>query len=620
MDDNNKILNEQDSPLKFIKRNVNPKRILALLNRGATSLSKEGFEATFRKIDFRVRLMLKLDAYKHRLDIPLKKDLAFQRKASFVFMPKISIVVPLYNTKEKFLVQLLESVINQSYQNYELVLVDASDKIDLTKIINKYKNEKIIYKKLSENNGISENTNAGFSLCTGDYISLLDHDDTLSLNALYENVKAINETGADMLYSDEVVLDENFKKLVSYHFKIKYAPDSLRSNNYITHFLVFKKELFDEVGPFLQKEYDGAQDYDLILRLSEKAKCIHHIPKVLYYWRAHINSTALDMKSKMYAFVAGQKAIQAHLKRLDLKGEVLINKEYPGSYTVKYAIDSKPLVSIIIPNKDHVEDLSKCIKSIFEFGSWDNLEIVIVENNSTTDEIFTYYEELIKTYDNIKIAKYKGEFNFSKICNFGVSNSKGEYILLLNNDIEFIKADAIPSLLQFCQRSDVATVGAKLLYPDNTIQHAGVIVGINSSAGHSHKGLDATSPGDMYRLVTAQNYLGVTGACLMTKRSLYEKNPLNEDIFAVAYNDVDYCLNLYKQGYLSVYTPECLAYHHEGKSRGLDKVLTQSQTKSQERYLREKAAFYDKWSEFFDYNDPYYNPHFTLLYDNYGYK
>ncbi len=604
----------KDNPLKFLKRNLNLNRLTSLVKRGVISFKREGFESTFRKIDFRIKLMTNGDVFKFRSDIPLKKDLKAQREAIFTLMPKISVVVPLYNTPTNFLKEMIESVLNQTYQNFELILVDASDKKDLLPIINSYNSNKIIYKKLLENKSISENTNEGFKIASGDYISLLDHDDVLYENALYENVKAINISNADLLYSDEIVLSADLKKLVQFHFKIDFAPDYLRNLNYITHFLVFKRELFNEVGPFQKKEYNGSQDFDLILRLSEKAKKIYHIPLVLYIWRSHENSTASDMSSKSYAFEAGKRAIEDHLKRLDLKGKVFIGKDN-GSYKIEYDIINNPLVSIIIPNKDHIDDLKKCIESVYKYSGYDNFEIIVVENNSTNEETFNFYKEIEEKYDNLKVIYYKGSFNFSAICNFGVLNSNGEHILLLNNDIEFLKDNAIKELLSYSQRSDVGAVGAKLLYPDNTIQHAGVILGINGSAGHSHKGLKHDTTGDLYRLVTTQNYLAVTGACLMTKRSLYEKFPLNEEIFAVAYNDVDYCLNLYKAGYLNVFTPHCLAFHHESKSRGLDEG-----EKPNLRYEKEKEEFFKKWKEFFNYNDPYYNAHFTLLYENYGYK
>ena len=610
--------NIQDSPLKFVKRNLNIKRITSLASRGVASLKNEGFEATWRKIDFRIKLMTKGDVWKFRSDIPLKRELKAQREAVFPYMPKISIIVPLYNTPEKFLKEMIDSVYNQSYSNWQLVLADASDKDlpHIKKVVDSYGDSRIVYEKLAENKGISENTNKGFALADGDYLALLDHDDVILPNALYENVKAINETGAQVLYSDEITLDGELKHLIQFHFKIDYAPDFLRGVNYITHFLVFERKLFEQVGAYEDATYDGAQDFDLTLRLSEKANKVHHIPKVLYYWRGHAGSTANDMSTKMYAFEAGRKAIQAHLDRIGLKGQVSIQK-YPGSYRTVYEVDGNPQVSIVIPNKDHIEDLSRCIDSIFALGGWDNVQVIVVENNSTEKETFEYYEKITAENSKVQVVYYKGGFNFSAICNFGVQFATGDHILLLNNDVEFVSENFVKEMLSYSQRSDVGAVGAKLYYPDGYLQHAGVIIGINGSAGHSHKGLaDArNNTGDMYRLVTTQNYLAVTGACLMVKTELYKKFPLDEENFAVAYNDVDFCLRLYEAGYLNVFTPYSEGIHYESKSRGLDET-----DKPNLRYEGEKARFAEKWQKYFNYGDPYYNPHFTLLYENYGYK
>ncbi len=604
----------QDSPLKFIKRNLNPKRFPNLAKRGFNSIKNEGFESTAKKIEFRVNLMLKKDTWQIRSDIPLKKELKAQKATTFAYMPKISIVVPLYNTPKKFLMQMVESVEKQSYQNWQLVLVNASG--NYPEIEKKAKKDsRFTYVIMEKNLGIAENTNFGFSHCTGDYIALLDHDDVILPNALFENVKAINEHGADVLYSDEIVLDGDLKQPIQFHFKGDYAPDYLRGVNYITHFLVFSRELFEKVGPYEDKQYDGAQDFDLTLRLTEQAKCVYHIKKVLYYWRGHAGSTANDMSTKMYAFESGRKAISDHLSRIGLKGEVSIQK-WAGSYRVKYDIIGNPLISIIIPNKDNIEDLSRCLESIKEKGGWKNYEIIVVENNSEKPQTFDFYKQAENLYPQLKVVYYKGGFNFSAICNFGAQYATGEHILLLNNDVEFISDDFLVEMLMFSQRSDVGAVGAKLYYPDGTLQHAGVIIGINGSAGHSHKGLiDAkNNGGHMSRLVTAQNYMAVTGACLMVKTNLYKENPLDAENFAVAYNDIDFCLKLFEKGLVNVYTPYAEGIHYESKSRGSDT------DKPNPRYEGEKSRFATKWQKYFNYGDIYYNPHFTLLYENYGYK
>ncbi|MEG0091327.1 MAG: glycosyltransferase, partial [Oscillospiraceae bacterium] len=462
----------QDSPSKFLKRNINLKRIMQLLHRGRESLKEDGFEATWRKVHFRINLMLKKDVWQFRSDLPLKKDLVYQREMLFDYMPKISIVVPLYNTPHTFLHQMIRSVKRQSYTKWELVMVDAGDLWHFHPLLwlGNFFSRKIVYKRLGSNEGIAVNTTQGLKLCTGDYYALLDHDDVILPNALYENVIAINHAKADMLYSDEITLDGRLKHLIQFHFKVDYAPDFLRSVNYITHFLVFKRELFLAAGAYLSKEYDGAQDYDLILRLSEKATKIHHIPKVLYYWRGHKGSTASDMSTKQYAFEAGRKAIAAHIERLGMPGEVSIQR-WPGSYRIKYEIIGKPLVSVIIPSKDNVFDLERCLSSLYQKKGWDNTEVIIVENNSADKRTFEYYELAKQKYDNLRVIYYEGtgEFNFSAICNFGEDYARGSHILLLNNDIEILGDNFITEMLMYSQRKDVGAVGAKLYYPDNTI-------------------------------------------------------------------------------------------------------------------------------------------------------
>lgn len=607
----------QDSPSGFIKRNLKLQRIKVLIARGRKSLKEDGFEATCRKVQFRINLMLKKDVWQFRSDIPLKKEIDYQKEMLFDYMPKISIVVPLYNTPYRFLRQMVRSVKRQSYDNWELVMVSAGSfwRVHPLLRIQSWISPRIVYKCLKENKGISGNTNEAFKLCTGDYYALLDHDDVILPNALYDNVVGINHEKADMLYCDEITLDAKLKHLVQFHFKVDYAPDFLRSVNYITHFLVFKRELFEQVGGYLDSEYDGAQDYDLILRLSEKAQSICHIQKVLYYWRAHKGSTASDMSAKSYAFEAGRKAIKAHLDRIGLKGEVA-TQQWPGSYRVRYEIEGEPLVSVVMPNKDNILDLDRCLKSLYEKAGWSRFEVIIVENNSEDKRTEAYYDLAKQKYDNLRVIYYKGVFNFSAVCNYGEDFARGDHVLLLNNDVEILSDNFITEMLMFSQREEVGAVGAKLYYPDNTIQHAGVIIGINGSAGHSHKGLQWDTTGDMYRLVTAQNYMAVTGACLMVKRKLYDANLLDERNFAIAYNDIDFCLRLYEQGYVNVFTPYSEAYHFESKSRGSDTDTEQVNY----RYEAEKERFAIKWQRYFGYADRYYNPHFTLLYENYGYK
>ena len=609
---------EQDSIGKAVRRSLSPAHAASLLQRGVRSLTEQGAEATGREIAFRVNLMLGRDTWQHRADLPLRRELREQRRAQFAKMPCISVVVPLYNTPALYLRQMAESVLGQSYTNLELVLVDASDRehAEVGAYCKGLADVRVNYVRLAKNGGISNNTNLGFAEANGDYFALLDHDDTLQKNALYEVVRAINETGADFLYSDEIVLGADLKTLREYHFKPDFSPDTLRGCNYITHFSVFCRDLLQKAGGGERAQFDGAQDYDLILRLTEQAKVVHHIPKVLYFWRSHALSTASDISAKPYAIEAGAKAVAAQLQRLGLRGTVAPQEDAPGSYRVTYELTARPLVSVLIPNKDHTDDLRRCLDSLVQKAGYENLELLVVENNSAQPETFAFYEKELPQYPNCRLLTYKGPFNFSAINNFAARAAKGEQLLLLNNDIELLSDGFITELLMYAQRPDVGAVGAKLYYPDDKIQHAGVFIGIGGSAGHSHKGLPRDNKGNLYRLSTAQNMSAVTGACLMVKTELYRKlGGLDEQQFAVSYNDVDFCLRLRQAGYLNVFTPYAEAYHYESKSRGLDTGGPNAQ-----RYQGERQRFCKKYEALILGGDPYYNPHFTLLYENYGYR
>lgn len=537
--------------------------------------------------------------------LPSKEELTSQRETKFEYSPKISILVPTYNTPVKYLAEMVDSVILQSYENWELCIADGNSTSEETKAMIKEYSEKdprIKYIFLRENKGISGNTNEALKLATGDYIGLLDHDDLLTPNALFEVARVINEAkGADVIYSDEDKTDSNTKNYFEPHFKPDYSPDTLRSYNYICHFLVFRKSLIDEVGAFNSK-YDGAQDYDLVLRLTETADKIIHIPKILYHWRSHEASTAGNMDAKSYAIEAGKRAISSHLNRIGEKGHVK-DGLFVGCYKVDYEIKDNPKVSIIIPNKDETETLRKCIDSITEKTSYSNYEILIVENNSKTKEIFDYYREL-EERDNIKVLKWAREFNYSAINNYAVEHAKGEYIILLNNDIEILTEAWIEEMLMFAQREDVGAVGAKLYYPDNTIQHAGVILGIGGVAGHSHKYLRRDENGFIGRLKIVQNLSAVTAACLMTNKKLYQEiNGLDEN-YKIAFNDIDFCMKIREREKLVVFNPYVEMYHYESKSRGLEDTPEKRQ-----RFKSEMYRFKKKWGLWL--NDPYYNINLT---------
>ena len=608
----------QDSVGGMARRLLDPAHLRDLARRSAATLREQGAEQLWRDVTFRVGLAFHHDGWRHRADIPLRRTLKAQRAARLQG-PCVSIVVPVYNTPLPFFKQMVQSVRRQTYTNWQLVLVDASDAAHPAPGALAQKlaaqDGRILYQKI-ENGGIAANTTAGFAAATGAYLALLDHDDVLYPNALFACVQSIQTTGADFVYSDEIVLSADLKQLGGYHFKPDFAPDYLRGVNFITHLAVFSRPLLDAAGAYESSEYDGAQDHDLFLRLTEKARKIEHIKQVLYIWRGHAGSTAAGMEAKPYAVEAGVRAIDAQLARLGLPGKAMPVPGAPGAFQVRYELTGRPLVSVLIPNKDHTADLDRCLTSLYQNAGYDNFEVLVIENNSTDPATEAYYQTLPGRFARCRVVRYQGAFNFSAINNFGAQFAKGEHLLLLNNDIEVLSGDFLRELLSYSQRPDVGAVGAKLYYPDDTIQHAGVLMGINGSAGHSHKSYPRTAVGDLYRLVTTQNYMAVTGACLMTKASLYHAaGGLDEEQFAVAYNDVDYCLKLWGQGLLNVYTPRAEAYHYESKSRGLDTLSENAQ-----RYEREKANFYAKYKQYIDNYDPYYNPHFNNLFENFGLK
>ena len=606
----------RDSLGKMVCRLADPSHLGAVVGRTVKTLREQGGEQMWRDVRFRVGLAMHKDFWQHYADIPLKRELKAQR-AENLQGPVISIVVPLFNTPARYFKQMTGSVQHQTYTNWQLVLVDAGDaahaQCSAKAAALVQKDARIVYRKV-ENAGIAANTTKGFEVATGEYLTLLDHDDVLYPNALYDVVRAIQSTGADFVYSDEIVLSDNFKELGGYHFKPDYAPDYLRGVNYITHLAVFSRKLLNAAGAYEDPNFDGAQDHDLILRLTEKATKIHHIKKCLYVWRAAAGSTAQTIEAKPYAVAAGERAINAHLQRIGLQGEAHAIPGAPGAFQLHYELTGHPLITVMIPNKDHTDDLDRCLTSLYKNAGYDNFEVLVIENNSTDPETERYYAQIPQKFANCRVVRYQGGFNFSAINNFGAQFANGEQLLLLNNDIEITSQDFLREMLSYSQRPDVGAVGAKLIYPDNEIQHAGVVMGINGSAGHSHKGHPADAVGDMYRLVTTQDFMAVTGACLMTKTALYrEMGGLDEEKFAVAYNDVDYCLKLWQKGLLNVYTPLAQAIHYESRSRGLDTL-----SENAKRYEREKANFYEKYKPYIDNYDPYYNPHFTNKVENFG--
>lgn len=545
-----------------------------------------------------------------------EEELAKQRQTVFDYRPKLSVVIPAFKTPERFLAAMLDSLLAQTYTNWEVCVADGSPKGEgVERVLKRYaiKDERIRYVILGENKGIAGNTNAAIEMAAGDFVVLADHDDTLAPDALFECVKAINEDPeVDVVYTDEDKLDIDGGELFEPHFKPDFNPDLLTSVNYICHLFVVNHELLLEVGGFRQ-EFDGAQDYDFILRCTEKARKICHIPKALYHWRCHQDSTSSNPESKLYAFEAGARAVKAHYDRLNIPVSSVEKGIDYGIYHTTFKIEGDPLVSVIIPNKDHSADLDLCMRSLIERSTHQNLEFIIVENNSTDPATFAYYEKIQKEFEFVHVVTWEREFNYSAINNFGVSFAKGEYLLFLNNDTELINPESIKEMLGYCQREDVGITGVRLLYSDDTIQHAGVVVGFGGIAGHTFIGLHKAESSYFNQAMCARNYSAVTAACMMSKRSLFDKvGGFSEDL-AVAFNDIDYCMKIRSLNKLVVYVPYALFYHYESKSRGLEDT-----PEKVERFNREIRKFSEKWPDILRDGDPYYNPNLTLRKSNFA--
>lgn len=597
--------------LDFIKKTCTRFDAIKVLK----SLRKDGLYITYQKVKRRHSTYAQ---YSYILKTPLftELELTEQRSIRFPNKLKFSIVVPLFNTPEEFLQAMIESVIEQTYSDWELCMADGSDPDNhsVEYICRKFvsKDSRIHYRRLEKNFGISGNTNACLAMANGDYIGLLDHDDLLHPAALYEVMRAICECNADFIYTDEASFHDTPEDAYLPHFKQSFAPDSLRAINYICHFSVFKRSLLDEVGLF-DPSCDGSQDHDMVLRLTEKAEHIAHIPEILYYWRAHEGSVAESAGVKPYVIEAGVRAVEKQLKRLGLDGTV--SPIWPGAtiYRIRYAIKGTPKVSILIPNYEHIEDLKTCIDSIIKKTTWPYYEIVVVENNSKSSEVFEYYQSLQSEKNNVRVVTWKGEFNYSAINNYGAQYCSGEYILLLNNDIEVITPEWIEEMLMFAQREDVGAVGAKLYYPDDTIQHAGVILGLGGVAGHSHKYYKRNEIGYMGRLLYAQDLSAVTAACIMIRKEVWDEINGLDEAWKVAFNDVDLCMRIRQKGYLIVWTPFAELYHYESKSRGYEDT-----PEKQARFNSEVNSFKQRWAEELAAGDPYYNPNLTLEHEDFS--
>lgn len=606
-----------------------------MIQKGVACLKEYGFRELY------IRAVEKLRSQKISYDDWYKKHAITEAQIqtqkedvkTWENQPLISICVPLYMTPEAYLREMIDSVVAQTYPNWQLCLADGSPDENLKRVLEQYYGDerRISYRHLDENLGIAENTNKAFEMAEGEWLSLLDHDDILPPEALYETMVAagVAEGKASLVkrkktdevieavYSDEDKISEDLTEHFDPHFKPDYNIDLLRTNNYITHLFTVRREIVERVGGF-ESKYNGAQDFDFIFRCTDAAKGVAHVPRILYHWRTSAGSTAENPASKMYAYEAGKLAIEDHLKAKGLEGEVSFTRNL-GFYRVKYKVKNEELISIIIPNKDQAAMLEKCIASV-EKSTYKRYEVIVVENNSTETGTFAYYEKLTGcTYhadepmegklangNHICVVTWKGFFNYSAINNFGVGFTKGNYLLLLNNDIEIITEDWLEEMLGHCQREDVAAVGCKLLYPDGTIQHAGVGIGLGGIANSMFVGMDSKFHGYMHRANLQLNYSAVTAACMMVKKSVFEEVGGLEEELTVAYNDIDLCLKMGAAGYRIVYTPYAMATHYESKSRGYENT-----PEKQARLKKESDYMLEKWADIFEYGDPYYNPNFS---------
>lgn len=528
---------------------------------------------------------------------------------TFTIKPKISIIMPVYNPPVEYLKAAIDSVLSQSYENIELCIADdCSPNEQVNRMLHTYSLRdpriKVIFRK--ENGHISACSNSALSLVTGDYVLCLDHDDLLTTNCAFEVVKYINENpDVEIIYSDEDKIDDNGVYSTPY-FKPDFAPDNLFAKNYITHITVYKKSLLDKVGGY-RLGYEGSQDYDLILRATDHTDKVGHIAKVLYHWRIHQLSASQNADVKPYAFMAAKKALEETLMRRNLPGEV---QYLPGlmGYRVKYHVTALDKVSIIIPTKDHAKLMRNTIDSIIALTDYPNYEIIVLDNNSTTDEFFELMEGYKEKYSSIfRCIEAKFPFNFSKLMNIGVSHSTGEFVLLLNNDVEILHSDWLTTMVSFAQQQRIGAVGVKLLYPDDNIQHAGTVIALGGVAGHVFVNYYKDDPGYFNYLQSTTNYSAVTAACLMCRKSVFEEVDGMDEKLEVEFNDVDFCLKILDKGYYNVYVPDVVLYHYESATRG----HPHQNKPSYERHLREVAYFKEKWDKYIK-RDPFYNPNLTL--------
>lgn len=535
-------------------------------------------------------------------------------KHEFAYQPLISIVIPVYNIGKEYLSECIDSILNQTYSNFEICLADdCSTNQETIETLRKYDaldvRIKVIYRK--ENGHISRATNSAISIASGEFIALMDNDDVLAVHALSENIKVLNANPElDFIYSDEDKLDVDRQRRDP-HFKSDYAPDSLLGSNYICHFAVLRKSIVDQIEGY-RVGVEGAQDYDLFLRFLEQTTPdrVHHIPQILYHWRMIPGSTSMSIDNKSYAVDRGAKVVADALERRGIDGTVEVHPDIPY-YRVKYGYETELSISIIIPTRDYAEVLETCLESIYKYTAYQNFEVVVVDNNSEKRETFDLFQRYEEQYPNFRVVDAKIEFNYSEINNLAIHTVTSDFVCLLNNDTEVISADWLEIMVGYAKQPHIGAVGAKLLYPDQTVQHAGVICGLGGIANHMGIGARKQDPGMYGRLAIPFNYSAVTAACLLVDTKKYrEVGGLNEEL-KVAFNDVDFCLKLLQQGYYNVCVPQVNLYHHESKSRGSD-----IKGEKCKRFIREQEYMYDTWGRVL-MADRYYNVNLSLKHSFY---
>lgn len=526
-----------------------------------------------------------------------KEEVTYKK---FKYNPLMSFVVPVYNAPKKLLCECIDSLLAQSYDNFEICIADdhstSDETIETLKEYEKNKKIKVIYRK--ENGMISKSSNDAIKIAKGEFIVLVDNDDTVEKDALYYFVEALNkDKNIDLIYSDEDKLDYNGRRMEP-HFKPDWSPDTFMCLNYICHLTAIRRSIVNKIGGF-RSEYDGAQDYDLFLRVTDITNNIYHVPRVLYHWRQTKTSTAGYLGNKSYAYIAGKKALEDTLNRRHIKGKVYDNPKV-STYLIEYE-NSNPKVSIIIPMKDKAKITKTCLESLYQKMTYQNFEIIMVDNGSIEKETKEMLEYYSSTYSNFKVLRIDSEFNYSHLNNEAVKKSTGEYILFLNNDVEVITPNFLSEMLGYAEQKHVGCVGIKLLYSDKKVQHAGVVLGYGGVAGHVFVPYDYNDVGLFGRLAMPYNYTAVTAACLLIKKSKFNEAGGFDEKLKVALNDVDLCLKVLEKGYYNVCLSNIEMYHYESRSRGYEVTK-----EKQERYKREEAYMINKWKKTLD-NDKYFS-------------